>query len=219
MGHNLVSQASTMTLNGVPNDIINNLNPLTLIVLIPIMDFVVFPALRHHNIHFTPLKRICCGFFIASIAMVASTVIQIYIYRTNPCGQYANRCTQTRPSPISVWWQAIPYILTATSEIFTVCTSLEYAFTKAPRNMRSLVMGVNILMHAFAAAIGQALVPLSEDPLLIWNYGVVAVVAFVAGILFWVCNRKLDAEEDRLNMLKHSEEFNRMQPRRAQAEV
>ena len=85
--------------------------------------------------------------------------------------------------------------------------------------MRSLVMGVNILMHAFAAAIGQALVPLSEDPLLVWNYGVVAVVAFVAGILFWVCNRKLDAEEDRLNMLKHSEEFNRMQPRGGQTEV
>lgn len=32
--------------------------------------------------------------------------------------------------------------------------------------MRGLVMGVNLLMTAFSAALGQALTPLSDDPLL-----------------------------------------------------
>ena len=37
--------------------------------------------------------------------------------------------------------------------------------------------------------------------MLIWNYGVVAVIAFVAGILYWLSVRKLDAAEDELNNL------------------
>jgi POT family proton-dependent oligopeptide transporter len=45
MTSNLVSQASTMKLNGVPNDIVHNLNPFTLLILIPIFDKLLYPAL------------------------------------------------------------------------------------------------------------------------------------------------------------------------------
>lgn len=67
--------------------------------------------------------------------------------------------------------------------------------------MRGLVMGVNLLQTAFSAAIGQALVPLAKDPLLIWNYAVVAILAFIGGIGFWFTWRSLDAKEDELNMI------------------
>ena len=59
-------------------------------------------------------------------------------------------------------------------------------------------------MSAFSNAIGQALVSLSEDPLLVWNYGVVAVLAFIGGILFWFHQRATDKNEDALNMLPDS---------------
>lgn len=75
-------------------------------------------------------------------------------------------------------------------------------------------MGVNLLQNAFSAAIGQALVPLATDPLLIWNYTIVAVLAFVGGVGFWFTWRSLDAREDELNMLaptqykgKHADEI------------
>jgi proton-dependent oligopeptide transporter, POT family len=83
-------------------------------------------------------------------------------------------------------------------------TGLEYAFTKAPANMRSLVFGFYQFTSAISAALGQAFVALSEDPLLIWNYGSVAIIAFVAGCLFWITFRKLDKEEERLNVLPES---------------
>lgn len=67
--------------------------------------------------------------------------------------------------------------------------------------MRGLVMGVNLLQTAFSAAIGQALVPLADDPLLIWNYAIVAILAFLGGVGFWFTWRSLDAKEDELNML------------------
>lgn len=67
--------------------------------------------------------------------------------------------------------------------------------------MKSLVMAVNLFMSAVSSAIGQGLTALSTDPLLVWNYGVVAVIAFVGGALFWFCFHKLDADEDAWNSI------------------
>ncbi|CAK4025003.1 peptide transporter PTR2-A [Lecanosticta acicola] len=202
MVNNLTSMSATMQLNGVPNDLINNLNPVTLVVFIPIMDAVVYPAIRKAGINFTPIKRITWGFFIASAAMISSTVIQYYIYQTSPCPSSEVSSGTGCESPLNVWIQAVPYCLIAFSEIFASITGLEYAFSKAPENMRGLVMGVNLVQNAFAAAIGQALVPLAEDPLLTWNYATVAILAFVGGAGFWFTWRGLDAKEDELNMIE-----------------
>lgn len=68
-------------------------------------------------------------------------------------------------------------------------------------NMRSTVTAVSLFMNALSSALAQALVALAEDPLLVWNYGVVAVVAFIGGILFWLDNAKVDSEEDKMNLL------------------
>ncbi|KAH6715685.1 putative peptide transporter ptr2 [Leptodontidium sp. MPI-SDFR-AT-0119] len=208
MTNNLTSQAATMKLGGVPNDIVSNFNPLFIVILIPIMDKLVYPACRKANLHFTPIKRITCGFFLASAAMVSATVTQWYIYRQSPCpGNNANNCyldaeeTDKWQSNISVWVQLLPYGLIGFSEIMASVTSLEYAFTKAPVNMRSSVTAVSLFMNALSSALAQALVALAEDPLLVWNYGVVAVVAAVGGVLFWFDNAKIDSEEDKMNLL------------------
>lgn len=200
MTNNLTSQAATMKLGGAPNDIITNLNPLFIILLIPIMDYGVYPALRKANIQFSPIKRITVGFFFASCAMISATVTQYYIYKIGPCGEYANGCKEE--TPITVWVQVVPYALIGASEIMASVTSLEYAFTKAPKNMRSCVTAVALFMNAVSSALSQALVTLAEDPLLVWNYGVVAVLACLGGVGFWFTFRKLDRDEDKMNMLQ-----------------
>lgn len=203
MNNNLTSQAATMTRNGVPNDVITNLNPITLVIFIPLVDNFLYPALRKANIRFTPIKRIASGFLLASMAMIAASVIQHYIYATGACGKYMNG-TDCAPAPINVWVQAVPYVFVGFSEIFTSITGLEFAFTKAPKNMRSLVTSYWHFMSAFSNALGQAFVSLAEDPLLVWNYAVVAILAFLGGVLFWLHQRKTDAQEDTLNMLPDS---------------
>jgi len=108
------------------------------------------------------------------------------------------------PAPFTVWVQAVPYVLIGFSEIFTSITGLEFAFTKAPKNMRSLVTSYWHFMSAFSNALGQAFTPLAEDPLLVWNYGSVAIIAFIGGILFWLHQRPTDKKEDIMNMLPDS---------------
>jgi len=136
-----------------------------------------------------------------AMSMIWAAVVQYYVYQTSPCGYDAADPDCPGVSPLNVWIQTGAYVLIAISEILASITSLEYAFTKAPKNMRSLVMAVSLFMSAISAALGEAFNPLSEDPLLIWNYGVFAVIAFISGIGFWFAFRNLDKNEDALNML------------------
>jgi len=205
INNNLTSQANVMALHGVPNDVISNLDPFALIILIPIFDFFIYPGLRRVGINFTPIKRITAGFMLGSMAMIWAAVIQVYIYRRSACGSNAaGEQSDGTPCPnvdINVWAQTGSYILIAISEIFASITALEYAFTKAPKNMRSLVMAFNLFSSAIAAAIGEAFVSVSADPLLVWNYGSMAVIAFIGGILFYLTFRSLDKREDLLNSI------------------
>ncbi|KAH8649673.1 Ptr2 peptide transporter [Tricladium varicosporioides] len=211
LNNNLTSQAAVMKLNGLPNDVLSNLDPFALIILIPICDLLIYPALRKAKIRFTPIKRITAGFFTGSMAMVWACVIQAYIYKYSICGRYAslklpaslggNGKKLCPTVSISVWAQSGSYILIAISEIFASITSLEYAFSKAPVNMRSLVMSVALFTNAISAAIGEAFVSVSADPLLVWNYGAMGVIAGIGGVGFWFMFRGLDQEEDHLNML------------------
>jgi POT family proton-dependent oligopeptide transporter len=41
LNNNLTSQAATMSTHGLPNDVLSNLNPFSLIILIPICDLLV----------------------------------------------------------------------------------------------------------------------------------------------------------------------------------
>lgn len=199
--------------------VITNLNPFSLLIFIPLNDLFIYPTLRKFGIRFTPIKKITCGFFAGCAAMIWSAVIQHYIYTRSPCGTNAagewnnpetgelERCP---PADINVWAQAGSYILVALSEVFASITSLEYAYTKAPKNMRSMVQAFALFMTAFAAALGQALVPLAGDPLLVWNYTVVAILAFIGGSCFYLQFRHLDVKEDELNLLPEGLVANKM---------
>lgn len=87
---NLISQGATMTLNGVPNEIPQNFDPLGIIIMVPLFEFVIYPFLRRMGFNFTALKKIFTGFMVASMSMIWAAVLQYYIYQTSPCGYYAS---------------------------------------------------------------------------------------------------------------------------------
>lgn len=172
-----------MQTHGLPNDVLSNLDPLALIILIPILDRFIYPALRRAGIRLTPIRKITMGFYTGTAAMIWAAVVQHYIYKTSACGYSAATCLDANkealPAPLNVWIQSgrylapvssnlffsalmmyilCSYILIAISEILAIITGLEYAFTKAPKNMRSLVTAVFLVMNAFSSALGEAFV-------------------------------------------------------------
>ncbi|WFD02010.1 hypothetical protein MOBT1_000693 [Malassezia obtusa] len=91
-----------------------------------------------------------------------------------------------------------PYVLIALSEMFASVVSMEVAMIMAPKNMRSIVMAIGTFTTAIAAAIGEAFVALSANPLFVVNYGVFAGLSFAGAILFWLSFYKLDRKPDEL---------------------
>nr|GAT51224.1 peptide transporter PTR2A [Mycena chlorophos] len=129
-------------------------------------------------------------------------ILQSRIYRSSPCGTSAATCKdangQPLVSPISVWVQAPAYALIAFSEIFASVTGLEFAYTRAPANMRSLVMSLYMGTSAVSALLAEAFLGLSADPFLVWNYSVFGAMAALGGasLWWWASSRGLDREDD-----------------------
>lgn len=66
----LTNMAASMTTNGAPNDLLLNFNCITIIVVVPLLNYGIYPMLRKYNINFSPIKRIVFGFVLAGLGMV-----------------------------------------------------------------------------------------------------------------------------------------------------
>ncbi|KAI9317582.1 POT family-domain-containing protein [Dichotomocladium elegans] len=195
MTNNLVSMTATMLTGSVPNDIMQNINPLTLIIVIPIADRIFYPGLRRMGIQMRPIRRIAIGFLFASLAMAYAAIVQTIVYNSPP---YYDHPTGKKNN-VSAALTVPAYILIGISEIFASITGLEYAYKKAPAMMKSLVMALFLFSNCFAALLAFALVSVAVDPKLKWLYTGLSGAMGVCAVLFYLIHRKndkTDAEED-----------------------
>jgi dipeptide/tripeptide permease len=197
MTNNLISQAGTMWTGKVPNDVLSNIDGLTLLITIPIMDRIVYPALRRMGIPMRPIFRITLGFLLASIAIAYAAGVQSMIYKSPPYYDHVGEADG--PNYISAGIQLPAYFFIALSEIFASITGLEYAYKKAPESMKSIVMAAYLFTTCVASILGFALVPVTIDPKLTWMYTGISAVMFVITPIFWFLHRHsddVDVEED-----------------------
>jgi len=99
IGSVATSQGATMTTNGAPNDLLNNFNPLTIIVFVPILSHVVYPTLRKFNIKFGRISRITFGFCLAILYGLFGTW---YSGRSTSCLRAA-----IRPQAVLTWLRSL----------------------------------------------------------------------------------------------------------------
>lgn len=185
-----------MTTNGAPNDLLTNFNPLTIIVVIPILSYGVYPFLRKHNIKFGRINRITFGFILATISGAIGAIVQWRVYKTSPCGYYASSCSiGTGVSPLNIWWQIPNVALGAISECFCNVTAYEIAYARSPKGMKAVVMSMFLFNTALAAALGEVLTPVTVDPHLIWVWGGLAIALAAQTVIFWWSYRGMNDDE------------------------
>lgn len=180
------SQASTLRTDGAPNDLMNNFNPITVMVMVPLLTHVIYPGLRRVNLMPRRVTRITFGFVLSSLSSMAGFTIQFYIYRTSPCGKYATHChVGAGVSPISVWTQVPVFVFGALSECFCQVTAFEIAYARSPKSMKAIVMSIFLLMNATSSALGTSLTPVIRDPYLPYVWAGPGLLIVVLALHFY----------------------------------
>lgn len=193
---NFVSQAGQMELHGIPNDMMGNIDPITIIVFIPIFDNYVYPKLASYGFELKPITKISWGFFVGAAAMVYAAWVQKLIYSAGPCFDMPLQCTDsmsgTIPNNVHVLIQAPAYFLIAISEILASVTGLEYAYTQAPKSMTSFVMSIFLLTSAGGSIIGMLISPFAINGYMVSYYIGLAFTCLAAGMAFWYTFKHLN---------------------------
>lgn len=190
-----------LTTNGVPNDVISNFNSLSIILFAPILNYMLYPALRKMRIQYGPIARITTGLALSTIGGIGYTVLNYYAYKIGPCGKFGSSATcvdadgVSLVAPITIWWVAIPYALGGISELFINVPAYGLAYSRAPPNMRGLVSAINLFNTAIAYLIGLACSSVIRDPFLTWDFGGCAIAGGILTVVFWFTFRHIDDEE------------------------
>lgn len=105
-------------------------NPIMVMVLIPFFAFVVYPLVEKLGVKITPLRKMSAGMLLAAFSFVVVAMLQTAI---------------DAGASVSIAWQVVPYLIITMSEVMVSITGLEFAYTQAPRSMKSTIMSFWLL--------------------------------------------------------------------------
>lgn len=195
MYNNLVSQAGSMILSGIPNDLPQAFSGVACIIFGPLIQWF-YSFLAKHRIRFGPIARLVSAFIFCGLSMAYAAIVQHLIYSSPPCYSAPFKCEASQngrlPNRISIWVQLPVYFLLAIGEIFGFVTAFEYAYSNAPKEMKAVVMAFSQLTAGLASVLGMAISPAAKDPNMVVMYSALAGGMGVTAVLFWWKFRKLD---------------------------
>jgi POT family proton-dependent oligopeptide transporter len=152
------------------------LNPIMVMILIPALNLLVYAPLRRRGVEVKPLVRMAAGMFIAALAFVAAAALQGVIERVGT-GQ------------IHAVWQVGQYLFLTVAEVLVSITGLEFAYTQAPRAMKSTIMGFWLACIAMGNILVAFLAPLQKRLPLSQFFWLFAGLMLVAAVLFSILAR------------------------------
>jgi proton-dependent oligopeptide transporter, POT family len=109
------------------------LNPALVLVLIPAFNLGLYPALTRLGVRLTPLRKMTAGMFLMVTSFVAAALVDQAL------------ADGARPH---IGWQLPQYLIMTSSEVLVSITALEFAYTQAPRSLKSTVMSLWFLCTA-----------------------------------------------------------------------
>jgi POT family proton-dependent oligopeptide transporter len=120
---------------------IQTVNPVFVLVMLPLFSYVIYPTCERF-MKVTPLRRFGGGLW----AVIVAFVIIAWIQSRIDAGQ--------RPH---ILWQILAFVVLTAGEVMLSVTHLEFAYTQAPKKMKSLVMctylGAIFLGNVFTAVV------------------------------------------------------------------
>ena len=117
------------------------INSVLVMIMIPLFSYAVYPVLTR-AFPLSPLRKIAIGLFVTALSFVVSAWIEMRI------------AAGFKPS---LGWQGLAYVFLTAAEIMVSITALEFSYTQAPKEMKSLIQAVFLLSislgNAFTAVV------------------------------------------------------------------
>jgi POT family proton-dependent oligopeptide transporter len=108
---------------------IQAINPVLVLTFIPLMSYVIYPAVGR-VVKLTPLRKIGVGFLFT----VAAVTLSAYIEARLDAGVR-----------LHISWQLAAYVLMTFAEVLIYGTGLEFFYSQAPNRLKSFVMAIFLL--------------------------------------------------------------------------
>ncbi len=175
-GSSWVIQAMNMDLNfmGIQFEAsqISAWNPIMVMGLIPLFSMFIYPALDKVGITSTPIKRMNLGMFVAAFSFALIGGLQMWM--------------DASTDKINVMWQFFPYLVITVAEVMISITGLEFAYTQAPRTMKSSIMSIWLLTVFFGNLITAYVSKVNVFPTASTGYFMFfAALMSVFALIFW----------------------------------
>ncbi|KAI5058534.1 hypothetical protein GOP47_0026704 [Adiantum capillus-veneris] len=129
-------------------------NPVLILVMIPLFDQVVYPLLEKLGLSLRPIQRMLAGMLLCALAFLMSGFLQLAIDSSasttsdvaSPTSLFLHIGAERQQ--VSVLWQIPQYVLMTSGEILFSITGLEFAYSQAPNSMKSVVQSFWLLTVA-----------------------------------------------------------------------
>jgi proton-dependent oligopeptide transporter, POT family len=153
---------------------IPSLNPLMVMALIPLNNFVIYPLIGKLGVVVTPLRKMTVGMLMAAAAFAIVALLQERIDLLAVNGD-----------KLTIAWHILPYLVMTQAEVMVSVTGLEFAYTQAPARMKATIMGFWLLTVAFGSKLVILVTQLPDMPMatFFWVFaGLMAAAAVLFGI-------------------------------------
>jgi len=132
-GGEWVLQAEKMNLHFLGIDWFSSqiqaVNAIMILAFIPLFQYVIYPAINR-VFRLTPLRKIGIGLVVTGLSFLVSAWIETQI------------AAGLKPS---IGWQMPAYALLSAGEVMVSITSLEFAYTQAPKHMKAVMQALYLL--------------------------------------------------------------------------
>lgn len=190
---NLISQAGQMLTHGIPNDALASLNPICVLIIIPITEKFIYPSMQKFKLSPRATVRMTLGFALVAASMAVAAGVQHVVYSAPPCYNMPLECPESNngrnPNRASVGIQVPVHVIGALGEVLWSVSGSEYAYNKAAPHMKSTLQAVTMLTVALNSVLGLAVSPAARNPYLTILFacfaGAMTVTSVGFGWLFW----------------------------------
>jgi POT family proton-dependent oligopeptide transporter len=120
---------------------VTTLNAVFILTLIPVFSLWIYPSIERAGLRLTALRKMSAGMFFAVLSFAAAALVERALLASQ-AGAAGATAEAVRAAAPHVGWQVPQYLLMGVAEVLVSVTALEFAFSQAPRRMKSVVMGL-----------------------------------------------------------------------------